>query len=110
MAEPEVFYPTQGMVHEKRLLIAEVKRGSKTKAILSKFGVSKLPTLMVLPRGEGNGEGDGDGGDGSSLREPVRFQKKVTFNKLSSFLYDFALKKSRKKKGVSTVHCHNLPH
>ena len=67
----------------RRLLLAEIKPNKKNEPILEKYGVTKLPALIVIPpSAEGGGnpipvvyEGDG-----------------FTRNKLSSFLSKHALK------------------
>lgn len=60
----------------RKLLIGEVKGTSNNKAVLQKYKVKDLPAVLVLPE-----EG-----------EPIRFEKKPTYNALSFFLAKHALK------------------
>lgn len=78
----------------RRLLLAEIKPNKKNEPILEKYGVTKLPALIVIPP---SAEGEG----GHIVYEGDGF----TRNKLSSFLSKHALKDAvvaaKKKEGPS---------
>ena len=67
----------------RRLLLAEIKPNKKNEGILEKYGVTKLPALIVIPT---NGEGEEEA-------TPIRYEGDgFTRNKLQSFLSKHALK------------------
>ena len=80
----------------RRLLLAEVKPNKKNEAILEKFGVTKLPALIVIPP---TVEGEED-------PTPILYEGDgFTRNKLNGFLSKHALKDpvlAAKKKDEST--------
>lgn len=68
----------------RRLLVAEIKPNKKNADILEKYGVTKLPALVVIPVSTAEGEGDA---------APIRYEGDgFTKNKLSGFLSKHALK------------------
>ena len=70
-------------IFRRRLLLGEIRGSANNKALIQKYGVTKMPHLMVL---------------GKDDAEPVVFNKKPTFNRLKNFLEDHALKVAIGKK------------
>ena len=70
-------------IFRRRLLLGEIRGSANNKPLIQKYGVTKMPHLMVL---------------GKDDAEPVVFNKKPTFNRLKNFFEDHALKVAIGKK------------